>query len=119
MCQASDASAKAQSSASGSGLSMDRRSFSAALGLAVPAGLLSMPSPAEAKKQEAASDGYWAIHTGPFTPKELEGFTTTDNGLQYKTIQEGTGVKPVANSKVYSPPAPPFRSALEFARAWC
>lgn len=104
MCQASDASAMAQS-ARGSGLSMDRRSFSAALGLAVPAGLLSMPSPAEAKKQEAAADGYWALHSGPFTPKELEGFTTTDNGLQYKIIQAGTGVKPVANSKVYPPPA--------------
>ena len=104
MCQASDASAMAQS-ARGSGLSMDRRSFSAALGLAVPAGLLSMPSPAEAKKQEAPADGYWAVHSGPFTPKELEGFTTTDNGLQYKIIQAGTGVKPVANSKVYPPPA--------------
>lgn len=116
MCQASDASAKGES-ASGSGLSMDRRSFSAALGLAVPMGLLSTPSPAEAKKGDEPADGYWAVHTGPFTPKELEGFTTTDNGLQYKIIQQGTGVKPTANSKVLH--LSPFQHAFEFVRAGC
>jgi len=78
--------------------SLDRRALGAvAAGLSFAA---LRPGPAEAAKKPSA--GEWADHNGPFAPEELEGFTTTESGLQYKVVQEGNdnGVKPKAYSKV-------------------
>ena len=81
------------------GPDVERRSVVAALGLTVPLSLFSAPSSADAKGK-GGGDGSWAKHDGTFTPAELEGFTTTETGLQFKIIQEGTGVKPSFNTKV-------------------
>mmetsp|Transcript_50504 Transcript_50504/g.125808 ORF Transcript_50504/g.125808 Transcript_50504/m.125808 type:complete len:221 (-) Transcript_50504:318-980(-) len=81
-------------------IALDRRGLGAfATGLAL-AGVL--PAEASAAKKERSSAGKWAEHEGPFQPDDLEGFTKTESGLQYKIVQEGkeNGVKPKAYSKV-------------------
>lgn len=69
------------------GRRIDRRS------LAAGAALLAAAAPAFA-------DGRWASHFGEFTDADFEGMKTTDSGLQYKIVEEGTGVKPGVGQKI-------------------
>lgn len=48
----------------------------------------------------AASDGSWAKRSEPFTDADFAGFTTSPSGLQYKTFEEGFGVKPTAGQGI-------------------
>lgn len=48
----------------------------------------------------AASDGKWAKRFEEFTDADFEGFSTTTSGLQYKIVEEGYGVKPLAGQKI-------------------
>jgi len=43
----------------------------------------------------AASDGKWARHEGEFEDGDFAGFTKTPSGLEYKTVLDGWGVKPL------------------------
>jgi len=55
-----------------------------------------------AKPKRGASNGKWAQHYDEFTDEELEGFTETDSGLQYKDVEEGNGASPAKGSAVYT-----------------
>jgi len=89
-------------------------------------GLTAPPQALAAAKP--ASDGKWAARYEPFGEEDFEGMTTTASGLQYKIVEEGYGVKPLAGQKIKAhyagylyPNAAKFdssyerRSPLEFA----
>jgi hypothetical protein len=88
---------------------------------------VAMP-PAALAAGKPASDGKWAARYEPFTDEDFADMTTTASGLQYKVVEEGYGVKPVAGQKIKAhyagylyPNAAKFdssydrRSPLEFA----
>ena len=72
---------------------MDRRAALAAAATALAAVPPAFAAP-------AASDGKWARHEGEFEDAEFDGFKKTDSGLEYKIVQEGYGVKPLAGQKI-------------------
>ena len=64
--------------------------------------LLSPPSAWAARAAKKSAGGKWAQHYDEFTPDELEGFTETASGLQYKDIAEGDGAMPAKGQGVYA-----------------
>lgn len=70
----------------------------ACTGLATAATFAATCAPALAAP--AASDGKWAQRYDEFTDADFEGFSTSPSGLQYKIIEEGYGVKPLAGQKI-------------------
>ena len=48
----------------------------------------------------AGSDGKWAQRFEPFEDADFQGFSTAPSGLQYKIIEEGYGVKPLAGQRI-------------------
>ena len=60
--------------------------------------LLAVPPALAAGKP--ASDGSWAKRFEPFEDSDFAGFKTAPSGLQYKIVEEGYGVKPVAGQKI-------------------
>ena len=47
-----------------------------------------------------ASDGAWARRSEAFTDGDFEGFSTSPSGLQYKIVEAGFGIKPLAGQKI-------------------
>jgi len=68
-------------------------------GSTIGGGVLFATPPALAAAKPA-SDGKWAKRFEEFTDADFEGFSTSASGLQYKVVEEGYGVKPLAGQKI-------------------
>jgi hypothetical protein len=77
---------------------LTRRGLCLSVGASAVAIATAGAPPALAKP--AVSDGTWAKRSEPFTDADFAGFTTTASGLEFKTVEEGYGVKPPPGSGI-------------------
>jgi len=76
---------------------MTRRGVLAASTSAVGFAAAVAPVSAAANK---GSDGKWARRFEEFTDEDFKDFSTSPSGLQYKIVEEGSGVKPLSGQKI-------------------